>query len=346
MEGLVETSPHQCANPDCQVAKDGRCVEGIVELQSCPHYGRAVLLVETIAPEASLAVNRGVRLPDAEALSVIGAQALLRNQPCSVIAIIGPHESGKTSLIGGVYDLLQRGPIGGYAFAGSTTLHAFERACHDSRTASNREKSHMERTATGDATYFHLDLVQKEHLSKRAALFANRAGEDYMDTHVDPDLAKSFGELRRSDILTLLADGGKLLDDGERHLVREDICQSIRAFHEAGETRFWQRLAIVLTKVDAVRQIAEKRERVLRQFESIVIDVREQFSNEFLEIQSFHVAASPKEDTAERGEGMAELLAYWMSASGRGYTKVNPRAAVALRSFGRLRPLEGGGSHE
>ncbi|MGJ7918415.1 TRAFAC clade GTPase domain-containing protein [Massilia sp. LXY-6] len=346
MDVVTEASPHQCANPDCQVAMDGRCVEGVSDLKLCPHYGRAVLIIEDTKSESAAAVSRGLRLPDADALSVTGAQTVLRNQACSVIAIIGPHESGKTSLIGGIYDLLQYGPVGGYVFAGSTTLHSFERACHDSRTASNREEPHMERTATGEATYFHLDLVQAKGRSKRAALFANRAGEDYMDTHSDPDLAKSFVELRRSDTLTLLADGVKLLDDRERHLVREDICQSIRAFHEAGQTRTWQRLAVVLTKVDAVRQNQEKCQRVLRHFDSIVMDVREQFSNDFVEIQAFQVAASPKNEMAERGEGMVELLSYWMSAPGCGHVKVGPMITVPLRSFGRLRPTISGGLDE
>jgi hypothetical protein len=346
MDGVTAVLPHKCANPDCQVAMDGRCVEGIADLEACPHYGRAVLIIEETRPEGPTTLNRGLRLPDAEALSVSGAQAILRNQACSVIAIIGPHDSGKTSLIGSIYDLFQRGPVGEYAFAGSTTLHSFERACHDSRTASNREEPHMERTGTGEATYFHLDLVQKESQSKRAALFANRAGEDYMDTHSDPDLAKTFAELPRSDTLTLLADGMKLLDDCERHLVREDICQSIRAFYEAGQTRTWQRLAVVLTKVDAVRGMQEKCERALRHFDSIVMDVREQFLNDFVEIQAFQVAASPKNETAERGEGMVELLSYWMSAPGCSHVKVSSMTTLPLRSFGRLRPKILGGFNE
>lgn len=345
MDVVAEASSHQCANPECQVAVDNQCIEGISDLKSCPHYGRALLIIEDTKPNGVVVASRGLRLPDADALSVIAAQAVLRSQTCNVIAIIGPHDSGKTSLIAGIYDMLQLGPVGEYAFAGSTTLHSFERACHDSRTASNREKPHMERTATGEATYFHLDLVQQKSKSKRAALFANRAGEDYMDTHTEPDLAKTFTELRRSDTLTLLADGGKLLDDGERHLVREDICQSIRAFHEAGQTRTWQRLAIVLTKVDAIRENVEKCQRALRHFENIVIDVREQFSMNFAEIEAFRVAASPKNETAERGEGMIELLNYWMSAPGRGHTKVDLVAAVPLRSFGRLKPGASGGAN-
>lgn len=341
----AEAAAHQCANRDCQVTTENRCIEGILELELCPHYGRSLLIVEGTSSEISISRNRGVRLPDADALSLTAAQTILRNQTCSVIAIIGPHDSGKTSLIGGIYDLLQRGPVGDYAFAGSSTLQSYEQACHDSRSASNRENAHMERTATGDATFFHLDLVQKKCRTKRAALFANRAGEDYMDSHSDPDLAKGYSELRRSDTLTLLADGAKLLGDGERHLVREDICQSIRAFHEVNMTRTWQRLAIVLTKVDAVRQNKEKGERAVRQFESIVRDVREHFSYDFVEIQAFQVAASPKEGAAERGEGMVDLLAYWMSAPGCGQAKVDLVAAVPVRSFGRLRPEVPGDSY-
>ena len=344
---VVDDAPAvQCANPDCKVAVDGRCIEGIPVLANCSHHGKSVVIVEGLTPEPAEAVTPRIRLPGAETLSTAAAQILLRDRPCTVIAIVGPHESGKTSLIGGIYDLLQRGPIGDFAFAGSSTLHSFERACHDSRRASNRPKSHMERTEHGDATYFHLDLARATYSGKRSVLFANRAGEDYMDTQSEPELAKSFVELRRSDMLTMLADGTKLLDDGQRHQVREDICQTLRAFQEAGETRAWQRLAIVLTKVDELRADPKRDEHAIRFFESILTDVRTQFSHQFMEIRSFCVAASPKHAVAERGEGMVELLNYWMSDPGRpGYHKVAAVVLPAARAFGRLRPAGSGDVH-
>jgi hypothetical protein len=197
----------------------------------------------------------------------------------------------------------------------------------------------MERTQTGDANYFHLDLVATGCREKRAALLANRSGEDYMDAQSDPALAKDFVELHRADVVCVLADGEHLLDLGLRHQVRDDICLTLRAFQEAGATRPWQRLAVVLTKLDAVLKDEAKTERALQFFEGIVRDVRDQFSEHFIEIQSFRVAASPHSAKVARGTGMVDLLRYWMTdPANLEPAKVPAVIPIAARSFGRLRP--------
>lgn len=331
----------QCDNPDCRVAQDGRCIEG-QDLAACTHYGKALVIVERPTSTTITQPPPGVRLPGAEALTRDEAQTLLRDQPCNVIALVGPFDSGKTSLIAGAYDLFQYGPVGGYTFAGSSTLRSFELACHDTRRASKRKAPKMERTPTGDATYFHLDLVASGCRDKRAALLANRSGEDYMDAQSDPALANGYVELHRADVLTILADGERLLDLGLRHQVRNDICLTLRAFQETGATRPWQRLAVVLTKLDAVFKDEANTERALQFYEGIVQDVRDQFVEHFIEIQSFRVAASPQYAKATRGTGMADLLGYWMSPPAcLQPVKVPSVIPIPARSFGRLRPREG-----
>lgn len=329
----------QCANPDCKVAEDGRCIEG-QDLKACTHYGKTMVTIDRPKRTQDPQPVPGIRLPSAEALARGDAQQLLRDQPSNVISIVGPFDSGKTSLIAGAFDLFQHGPVGGFTFAGSSTLHSFERACHDTRRASQRKVAGMERTPTGEATYFHLDLVSAECLIKRAVLLANRSGEDYMDAQSNPALAGDFVELHRSDIVTVLADGERLLDLGLRHQVRDDICLTLRAFQESGATRPWQRLAVVLTKLDAVLQNEAKSKRALPFFEAIVQDVCVQFSPHFMDIQSFRVAASPQSESASRGEGMVDLLRYWMSEPARQHPAAVPVVfPTAARSFGRLRSL-------
>ena len=338
--GIEDEVRVQCANPDCRVAQDGRCIEGFADLASCTHYGKALVIVEHPKLASAASTAPGTRLPSAKALARVDAQVVLRDKACNVISIIGPFDSGKTSLIAGTYDLFQRGPVGGFAFAGSSTLHSFERACHDTRRASQRKHAGMERTQTGDATYFHLDLVKTGCQGKRTALMANRSGEDYMEAQSDPELANDFVELHLADIVTVLADGERLLDSGLRHQVRDDICLTLRAFQEAGATRTSQRLAVVLTKLDAVREDGAKSERTIRFFESIVEDVRNQFSKHFMDICSFQVAASPRSSGTQRGEGMVNLLDYWMSEPGRlSLVPVPQEEPEANRAFGRLRPL-------
>ena len=166
-----------------------------------------------------------------------------------------------------------------------------------------------------------------------------------MDTQVDPDLAVGYHELRRCDTLTVLADGMKLLDDSDRHQVLNDVCLTIRAFEEAGQTRSWQQLAIVLTKIDAVRKAENQAnsERAIRHFERIVSDVREEFAHRFADIQSFYVSASPKGEVGERGEGMEELLTYWMTKPRRlKHVRSTRQVEPSVRAFGRLRSIASG----
>lgn len=333
-----ETTALQCANPDCKVPTGGKCVEGFADAATCPQFGKTLVIVEVAEPSTTARARLGLPLPPAEALTLEEAEQALRHKSCNVIAIVGPHDAGKTSLIASIYDLLQEGPLEPYRFAGSETLHAFERACHDSRRESQRDKPHMERTKLGEVTFFDLELFDAARSRKHAVLLANRAGEDYVNTQVDPDLARSYAELGRADTITVLADGEKLLG-GERHLARKEMRLTLRAFQEASATRPWQRLALVLTKIDAIRSDPDKGPSAIQFFADLVATVRSETAGHFIEVKAFQVAASPKSDKAERGEGMLELLQFWMLGAGRhqhnGSTVV---PTLAARAYGRLRP--------
>ena len=90
-----------------------------------------------------------------------------------------------------------------------------------------------------------------------------------------------------------------------------------------------------------MREDGAKSERTIRFFESIVEDVRNQFSKHFMDICSFQVAASPQSSGTQRGEGMVDLLYYWMSEPGRlSLVAVPQQEPEANRVFGRLRPLD------
>ncbi|WP_413038547.1 TRAFAC clade GTPase domain-containing protein, partial [Pseudomonas coronafaciens] len=130
-----------CANPECRVAETGRCVEGLV-VDACSHYGAEADdqgdgNPDVIEVELEDEGVYGVSLPHAESLDLEEGSQALRASNARVIAVIGPSDSGKTSLIAGLYDLFQSGLVGKVKFARSKTLHAFERLCHDARAVSS-----------------------------------------------------------------------------------------------------------------------------------------------------------------------------------------------------------------
>lgn len=336
---MEDASTLQCSNPDCKIASGGRCLEGFTERSECPQFGKVLLVIPDSTPIVTPTARPGIRLPHSGALAISEATDLLGRYPCNVISLVGPFDSGKTSLIAGIYDLLQRGPVGGYAFAGSSTMHSFERACHDSRRDSERSEAHMERTERGEVLFFHIDLVNEERNAKRAALFGNRAGEEYTLVQDEIELAKGYPELKRSDVLTILIDGAKLLDAGERHQVRSQVRLTLRAFIEVGVVPPWQRLALVLTKLDGIRSDADAGDSALNYFDALVANVKLEYGTKFAGIQEFKVAASPKRTNAHRGEGMDQLLKYWLAGPCRNVPIAIPKKTVsAERAFGRLLP--------
>ncbi len=258
-------------------------------------------------------------------------------RPSRVVAVIATFDAGKTSLIAALYDAFQRGPVSGMSFAGSSTLHSFEVACHDSRSASRREEAAIFRTPIGDARYYHLDLCPAAGGHVASLLVADRAGEEYMAVAIEVANVGPLFEVRRADTLTLLVDGVRLADSKQRHNVRAEIESIVQGLHDGDALNGRQRLAVALTKNDAVQGSARSIAAFV-DFERLVENIRKTFGSSFAEITSFTTAASPKVVDAQRGQGLPELLTYWMKSPVIPTERqVNP---IATRDFGRLKELE------
>ena len=310
----MASQPRTCGNGDCNLATDEKCVEGY-PLEECPHVGR--ISIEDIQEvrddaEPTVIAETTIQLDSGEPLDRETAASLQRRRLSRAIGLIGPNDSGKTSLIASLYDLFQSGPVSGVSFAGSNTLIGFEKVCHLARAVSRRVKPHTQRTSVGaDATFFHLDLHQEE--SGLVSFFiGDRSGEDYLAATDELARADEFFELRRADCVTLLVNGEQLADGEERHDVKAMAPQIGDALVEAKSVCEGCRLAVVLTKKDVV--IASPHvERVTREFEALVAQIKDAHSGYLGEIRAFTVAASPQdcEDVA-RGEGIGDLLRFWI----------------------------------
>ena len=236
-----------------------------------------------------------------------------------------------------MYDLLQESPLAEIGFAGSSTLVGFEKVCHDARAASRRGTPHMERTIVGaEATFFHLDLCSTD--GQIVSLFlGDRSGEDYLAAADDIARAADFFELRRADTVTLLVNGEHLAGSEHRHEVKAISPQIVEALVESEAIREGARLAIVLTKNDAILASGNV-ERVRREFDEIVDAISGQHAAHLGDIRPFVVAASPKDiSTLKRGDGVDELLRFWFNAAGQ---FVKPQAP-ALLEFSRMVDLFG-----
>lgn len=304
-----------CANADCRFATDGKCVEGY-PLSECPHLSQVSVedIEEAEEPKVIREPVRLINLSLGDALNRTQASSLQRRLLSRLVGIIGPNDSGKTSLLASIYDLLQEGPVANVGFAGSSTLVGFEKVCHDARAASRRNTPHMERTSAGaDAAFFHLDL-RLDNGDLVALFLGDRSGEDYLAAGDNLSRAGEFFELRRADVVTLLVNGEHLASSEHRHEAKAVSYQVVDALVEAGSFRRGCRLAIVLTKQDYVLGSLHA-ERVKKEFDGIVDALIKRHGSYFGDIERFIVAASPKDITKlKRGDGVDQLLLFWLRA--------------------------------
>jgi hypothetical protein len=322
---------YQCANPDCRVAETHKCVEGL-ELQSCPHFGKS-----PASDNVKTTARPGISLPSAELFKAREASQILKANESRVIAIIGPKEAGKTSLLASIYDLLQEGPIDRVHFWRSRTLFAFERACHDARAASQRHEPTAERTKVGQFGFYHLGLNNTSRPID--LLIADRSGEEYRRVADRPSEAADLMEVRRADTLTVLLDGARFLDPTAKHNARSDVQMILQGLIDGGVV-CGQPLALVLTKFDELKRSLEVHQ-LQGEFETFVKHITRLFGAHFTQILSFRTAASPMTDALPRGYGVPELLRFWIDARMCEAPVALPDvdSARAIDRFHDIRPL-------
>jgi hypothetical protein len=326
------TAVVQCGNPDCRVGRSGKCVEGLA-LDKCPHYGKPPQLRADAGTSAG--ETHGMLLPSGELLTVGDANEVLRRGGSRVIAIVGPKEAGKTTLIASIFELFLRDAIGPYRFSSSRTLYAFERSCHPSRAISQNVVPKTERTLLTDVHFYHL-ATRKGGAPVVDMLLADRNGEDFRTATDDPSTASGFAEIARADTITFLVDGSQLLAVTTRSSIASEVVAIAQALIDAEAIVGRPRVAIVLTKVDLIERSAD-RERTMRDFRNLVTRFENLYGEAFREIKSFEIAACPADTSLSLGHGVPKLLDYWQTASPEPVLPAQPYPSRSTRFIHLLR---------
>jgi GTPase SAR1 family protein len=303
---MSETKKNICSNPECNITETGKCVEGFPDLADCPYYGKE--LKETKAALNEDAASSSTHLSTGDALNIEQANKVLSKYSTKVIAVVGPVNSGKTTLISSLYDVFQKGSFKGYSFTGSRTIPAFERMCHLARAVSNRSLPSVERTSRSSGLkFFHLGL-SNTNTNKVELLLSDRSGEDYESATDKTEFCSELKELVRADLVLILVDGKNISDRKLRQSVVTRIKLLLQALFEGGMIDAKHRIGIVLTKYDLVKSDENNGGSSDSIFESLSDWINENFSEKFMEIFSIKIAARPESNEMEAGYGLDGLF--------------------------------------
>ncbi len=306
-----------CSNPDCQVAETGKCVEGL-EIDDCP-YQRKNADVDG-APEIEVVdsaveddertlkeIERGeVPITSGKILTIDEAEIILRAGPVRVMVLVGPVNSGKTTLGLSLYTAFQNEAFGPWGFGGSLTLPAFEERCHYARPESGKLIPDTLHTSIDEGLGFLHLVLHSENTHRIGLLISDRSGEFYTRVANSQEDCTDLHEFSRADYILFLIDGKELASDA-RHGVKNDAKMLVDSLLDGGVLTKAHRIAIVLTKYDLVLS-SDFTERIESDFNQLVENLRERFGPSLLELKSFRIAARPESDIVKARLGLLDLL--------------------------------------
>jgi Double-GTPase 2 len=341
---MAEANQHvRCSKLSCELARTGICAEGYDPWESCPYIGKSSAAdrredyedgLETV-DEPSQPAHR-VSLAAGEPLTPDEVDEFLRWRPATFITIVGDRDSGKTTLIYSIYDRFLRGPFSGHCFAGSRTLIGLEKRSHYARAESGRARPDTSRTSISEGLrYFHFAVAPLGRPEARSDLMlSDRAGEVYRQARSNSQLIAELLEVKQSDRLVLLLDGGRVADPAERSGAIQGVRQTLRAFLDAGALGQDSIVQIVTTKIDLLVKHNEK-VMVDAQLAAFQRRLIQDFQSRLAELSFWAIAARDPDGAFAPAHGVDRLFAEWTTLRRKLIARWKP--PMPLRSeFDRL----------
>lgn len=238
----------KCSYKGCN-APDTNCHRGEASLSECSFWNKGASSADDAAevPNAD-----GVRLPwSGAALGTIDLAFLTGRSEPKLVGLVGPHNAGKTTLLGLFYQQVGRsGRAGDSRFAGSYSLEGWEAIAHALRWEGSVPRFPLH-TSSGTGRrpgLLHLALRNDRGLLSDV-LFADSPGEWFQRWAVDaaaPDAEGARWLAERASAILVTADC-EALSGPDRGQARSDATALLRRV--ASERRD-RPVALVWTKAD------------------------------------------------------------------------------------------------
>lgn len=302
---IMDVRAFTCRLPGCNGPRSGVCINNL-SFEECPD----VIPVEqsddydrtTATDEPSPAGMGMVSTGGGRSLDAAACDALLRERGGFVIGLVAGPEIGKTTMIGTIYELIHRGRMFTFRFAGSETLRGYEERCHRARIASNGFKPDTPRTRTADQLSFtHLRLATAAGM--RDVVFSDRSGEHFENILAKPSGIAGFAELERASAVLLLVDSEKM-----RTSAHQPTSQVRRLFMAMEQSGLLQGKPVVLvgTKADLLateEDMSEARTMLAR----LTTELNRRAGGRAT-VTSALVASRARKGTSDIGHGLEALL--------------------------------------
>ncbi len=228
----------RCTHESC--FPDTTCALGHLDRGACEHWQEPEEseddVVEASQNPTSDVPWNGYTLGTSD-LAILGG----RGQPL-VVGLVGPPDSGKTSLLAFVYMwILKHGTLGDWLFAGSWTLGGWESVVQPCRWKGEPPPSFPPHTSsTGrHPGMLHVTLRNPTTGGVRDVLFTDAPGEwftQWSRVPGDPTAAGARWVIEHSDVLLLLIDSAALADPDKlpatRRATRPASLPSTKPAHE------------------------------------------------------------------------------------------------------------------
>lgn len=316
-----------CSQEDCH-APETSCCRGEVDFLDCSAW-RASQDAESASDQgpAVEAQAGGFRFPwTGNAMGAADLPYLTGAASTRVVAIAGPAEAGKTSLLAAFYLLLGRGVrLANCDFAGSLTLEGWENIAGCLRW-STQGPSFPSHTSSGSGRrpgLLHLSMKGKEATDE--LLFADAPGE-WFSVWASSESSQAAAGARwlssRADVFVVTADSQALAGEkrGQARVALIDLLRRV------GTERAHRPVALVWTKSD--HQVPDG-------IRSSVLDAAKRSLGEFSE---FSVSLKSPGAGAGHGQGFGDLFSWLQSSrpSARPvHTEQDPERSL-LQTFGRI----------
>lgn len=218
--------------------------------------------------------TRSIRLPwSGAALGTTDLPFVTGRSEPKLVAVIGPHNAGKTTLLGLFYQQIgRRGLLGDAKFAGSYSLEGWEAIAHAMRWEAGvpRFPPHTSSGSGRAPGLLHM-ASRRSDTGIADLLFADSPGEWFQRWAIEPLAADAEGAawlLERASALLIVADCEALAGE-QRGPARNDIIQLVRRVAAARRGR---PAALVWTKAD-VAVPAAIREAVTKAVKLVMPDI-------------------------------------------------------------------------